>query len=69
MADTQICMNKDQLLRRLFELTSTMDVPDHKRRNPKWLVKNLAARNANHDNFKEALMIATDLYNNGITNG
>lgn len=69
MADTQVCLNKEQLLLRLYELTSKMDVPDHKRRNPKWLVKNLAARNAHHDNFKEALMIATTLYNNGITNG
>lgn len=69
MADAQICASKDVLLRKLAALTSTMDVPDHKRSNPKWLVKNLSARNKNHANYKEALMIATDLYNNGITNG
>lgn len=54
-------------LAQLEKLTKAMEVPDFKRRNVYWLRKNLAARNAKHKNYEQAMTIVTELANKGVS--
>ena len=51
---------------RLTEILSNMDVPEAKREinlgNLSWMTRNLAFRNKNHPNFKEAWSLIVKLF-------
>jgi hypothetical protein len=55
-----------KLLVELESLTSKMDVPVFRRRSVLWLNKNLAKKNQNHPNFKEAQAIVDRLNKMGV---
>lgn len=50
----------------LASLTRTMDVPDYRKRDVKWLDKNMSKRNSDHKNYSEAKQIVDELMNLGI---
>ena len=50
---------------RLLEILSTMDVPDKRKDDFRWLLRNLFIRNASHPNFEEAIeLIKEQIYSN-----
>lgn len=55
-----------ELLQELERLTSKMDVPTYRRRNVRWLERNLALRNADRPEFQRAKEIIGELLQNGI---
>lgn len=55
-----------QLLTQLRELTAGMDLPQFRREDPKWLLKNLGVRNADHPNFSKAAELAKELAKMGL---
>jgi len=59
-------MNKNEMLDKLEIMLKGMDVPDHKRRNPGWLSKNLFHRNSEHPNFHKVQDIVSQLLSKGI---
>ena len=59
-------VNVSASLQRLEELTSKMDVPVFRRNDVFWLARNLAVRNAKHDNFEEANEIISTLSKMGV---
>lgn len=42
---------------RLQSLLESMDVPSARRQDNRWLLRNLAIRNAGHENFEEAMRL------------
>lgn len=61
-------INKDELLDRLENLTSTMDIPIFRTRSVVWLNRNIHIRNQDHPNFKEAREILKILMKMGVRN-
>ena len=61
-------MNSEQkqLMDELETITDSMDVPEHKRRNPKWLRDNMKTRNHNHPKYFRAMDICTALLKQGV---
>jgi hypothetical protein len=55
-----------KLLEELFQATNGMDVPSFRKEDPKWLLKNLAARNADHRNFSKAYELVKELVKIGL---
>jgi hypothetical protein len=55
-----------KLLEQLRDLTIGMDLPAFRRTDPKWLLKNLAIRNADHPNFSKAKELVEDLVKMGL---
>jgi hypothetical protein len=58
-------ISKEQLLKRLDQLTKNMDIPAFRKGSPKWLSRNIGIRNGTHRNFPEALEIAKELVKRG----
>ena len=50
----------------LNRLLPTMDVPENRKTDIKWLQRNLGIRNCNHENFPMAIMIIEWLIKNKI---
>lgn len=50
----------------LAKITKTMDVPDYRRHNPKWLARHMGTRNAQHPQYERAQQIAEELLKHGI---
>lgn len=42
---------------RLTEILSQMDIPDKRKDDFRWLLRNLFIRNAEHPNFEESLVL------------
>jgi len=59
-------VTNEQLVNRLANLTSKMDVPEFRKTSIRWLQRNLAIRNSNHKFFKEANEIVDTLARKGI---
>jgi len=57
------------LLDELEKITTTMDVPSHKRKSVSWLLKNMLVRNQAHLQIDRAIDICQMLLSHGITNG
>lgn len=60
---------RDEMLQKLDQLeklTENMDVPLFRRRNVRWLLKNLAIRNRNHPDFQKSLEIIKELNAEGV---
>ena len=55
-----------KLLEELFKATNGMDVPSFRKEDPKWLLKNLAARNSDHRNFSKAYELVKELVRMGL---
>lgn len=55
-----------KLLEQLRELTAGMDLPSFRKEDPKWLLKNLAVRNADHPNFSKARELSKELVKMGL---
>ena len=53
-------------IERLIEILSTMDIPENRRPinfgNLSWLTRNMAIRNRNHPDFKEAWSLVIKLF-------
>jgi len=47
--------------KRLTQLIAKMDVPSYRTENYSWLVHNLAERNSEHPNFKEAMDLLLEI--------
>lgn len=54
-------MNAKQV--RLNEILKNMDVPELRKSDFSWLLRNLGIRNANNENFSEAISLIQDLVN------
>jgi len=55
-----------KLLEQLRVLTAGMDLPTFRKEDPKWLLKNLAVRNAEHPNFSKAKELSESLVKMGL---
>jgi hypothetical protein len=55
------------LLDELEQITRKLDVPLYRRRNVRWLERNLAIRNSGKPGFDRALEIIGELLQNGVT--
>jgi len=51
-----------EIILRIKELIKTMDIPDFRRNDVAWLNRNMVIRNANHENFEQALKLIKKLY-------
>ena len=51
---------------KLYEITSTMDIPDYRRDSVKWLARNMCIRNSGHPQFEAAMEIVTRLNKMGV---
>jgi len=56
-------------LDQLETITMYMDVPSFRRRNVRWLRKNLKKRNADHPKYEDAMNLIEELYKRGIHHG
>jgi len=50
----------------LVSITKKMDLPDFRRKNPRWLVRNMVVRNAEHPQYGRAQEIAKELLRRGV---
>lgn len=60
---------KEELVRKLDELEAlveNMDVPMFKRRNARWLSRNLDIRNSAHPDYDKAMVLIKELLANGV---
>lgn len=46
---------------KLVVITSTMDVPENKKGDVRWLSRNLGVRNSEHPQFREAMSLVRQL--------
>lgn len=46
----------------LHEILETMDVPENRKNDPDWLLRNLGIRNRNHPDFEKAMSIINALH-------
>ena len=44
-------------MNRLQEILSTMDIPELRKNDMRWLLRNMSVRNSKHPDFQEALML------------
>ena len=45
----------------LNQILMTMDIPSARKTDPRWLMRNLAVRNSDNPNFKEAISLIKEL--------
>jgi len=56
-------MNKEALLKEMREILDTMDVPELRKTDIFWLVRNLAFRNRNHPKYDRVIEILRQILN------
>lgn len=56
-------------LRKLSAILATMDIPDGRRTDLRWLQRNIVFRNGDHDRLAEALTLIRRLVRDEINNG
>ena len=49
--------NGETKMNRLQEILSTMDIPELRKNDMRWLLRNMSVRNSKHPDFQEALML------------
>lgn len=57
---------KEDLLRQLVKLVSSMNVPTFRRESPFWLKKNMKQFNCSHKNYNKAMEICEKLLKMGV---
>lgn len=48
---------KDTIVNRINELIETMDVPEQRKTDFNWLIRNLGIRNRENENYKELIFL------------
>jgi hypothetical protein len=54
-------MNQTNKLNRLLEILNTMDLPELRKRDFNWLLRNLPIRNSKHNDFNECMKLLKDV--------